>query len=83
MKHLQSDVNHLDLQNNLSNMESKNDVGVFGKKGKRVRTKDGIEFTIVDDMTPSKLTPSMKKKFASIDEKLKKAGLPNFPPYED
>lgn len=64
-------------------MKSKNDVGENGRKGRRVRTKDGIEFTIVDDMKPSKLSPSMKKKFESIDEKIKRSGHPKFPPFED
>lgn len=82
MKHLQSGVNNLDLHDKLETMKSKNEKSPKKSKGRVVISKEGIKYTIVDDMEPSNFGPSILKKFAELDEKIRKAGLPNFPPRE-
>jgi hypothetical protein len=52
------------------------------RKGRRVVSKEGIEYTIVDDMPSSMNDPFVLKKAAMADERIRKAGLPNFPPIE-
>jgi hypothetical protein len=83
MKHLQSEVNHLDLHNKLSGMKSNNKKAMKESKGRRVVSKEGIEYTIVDDMPSSMNDPFVKKKVAMTEKLIRKAGLPNFPPFED
>lgn len=79
MKHLLYEENNLNLESKCKDMKSKNKK-IMKTKDRRVRTKDGIEYTISDRVRVLDNDPVFNKKHEEMWKFLEKAGHPPFPP---